>query len=51
MLLGIIATCRNVGVPVQGYLTWAFEHLGTQRDFVGVPLEDMTLSAFKKTLG
>jgi transposase len=32
VLLGIIATCRTVGVPVQAYLTWAFERLGTHRD-------------------
>jgi hypothetical protein len=31
VLLGIIATCRTVGVPVQAYLAWAFERLGTHR--------------------
>jgi hypothetical protein len=25
VLLGIVATCRAVGVPVQAYLAWAFE--------------------------
>jgi hypothetical protein len=51
VLLGIIATCRVVGVPVQAYLTWAFERLGTHRDVFALPLEDMTPAAFKKTLG
>ena len=51
VLLGIIATCRAVGVPVQAYLTWAFERLGTHRDVFGLRLEDMTPAAFKKTLG
>ena len=51
VLLGIIATCRTVGVPVQAYLTWAFERLGTHRDVFGLPLEEMTPAAFKKTLG
>jgi len=51
VLLGIIATCRTVGVPVQAYLTWAFERLGTHRDVFALPLEDMTPAAFKKTLG
>lgn len=51
VLLGIIATCRTVGVPVQAYLTWAFERLGTHRDVFGLSLEEMTPAAFKKTLG
>jgi hypothetical protein len=51
VLLGIVATCRTVGVPVQAYLSWAFERLGTHRDLFGLALEDMTPAAFKKTLG
>jgi hypothetical protein len=51
VLLGIIATCRTVGVPVQAYLTWAFERLGTHRDVFALPLEAMTPAAFKLTLG
>jgi len=51
VLLGIIATCRTVGVPVQAYLTWAFERLGTHRDVFDLPLEAMTPAAFKLTLG
>jgi hypothetical protein len=51
VLLGIIATCRAVGVPVQAYLTWAFERLGTHRDVFSLPLDAMTPAAFKKTLG
>jgi hypothetical protein len=35
---------------VQAYLTWAFERLGTHRDVFGLPLEEMTPAAFKKTL-
>ncbi len=50
VLLGIIATCRTVGVPVQAYLSWAFERLGTHRDVFGLALEEMTPAAFKKTL-
>ena len=51
VLLGIIATCRTVGVPVQAYLTWAFERLGTHRDVFALTLEQMTPAAFKITLG
>ncbi len=51
VLLGIIATCRTVGVPVQAYLTWAFERLGTHRDVFALPLESLTPAAFKLSLG
>ena len=51
VLLGIVATCRTVGVPVQAYLAWAFERLGTHRDVFALPLEAMTPAAFKKSLG
>ena len=50
VLLGIIATCRGLGVPVQAYLSWAFERLGTHRDVFNLPLEGMTPAAFKATL-
>jgi len=51
VLLGIVATCRAMGVPVQAYLTWAFERLGTHRDTFGLEVHEMTPAAFKKTLG
>lgn len=51
VLLGIIATCRTVGVPVQAYLTWAFERLGTHRDVFALTIAEMTPAAFKLTLG
>jgi len=51
VLLGIIATCRALRVPAQAYLAWAFERLGTHRDFFELPLEMLTPAAFKKTLG
>jgi transposase len=49
ILLGIVATCRAVGVPAQAYLAWAFDRLGTHRDIFGLELEEMTPAAFKKT--
>jgi transposase len=48
VLLGIIATCRALAVPVQAYLTWAFERLGTHRDVFGLELAEMTPAAFKR---
>ncbi len=51
VLLGIVATCRALRVPVQAYLAWAFDRLGTHRDAFGLELEAMTPAAFKKTLG
>ena len=50
VLLGIVATCRTIGVPVQAYLTWAFERLGTHRDVFALPVEHLTPAAFKRTL-
>lgn len=51
ILLGVVATCRAVSVPVEAYLAWAFERLGTHRDLFGLRLEEMTPAAFKKSLG
>ena len=51
VLLGIVATCRAIGVPVQSYLTWAFVRLGTHREHFGLPLEAMTPAAFKTARG
>ncbi len=50
VLLGIIATCRAIGVPIQAYLAWVFDRLGTHRDLYGLSLEEMTPVAFKATL-
>lgn len=50
VLLGIVATCRAIGVPAQAYLAWAFERLGTHRGVHGLELHEMTPAAFKKTL-
>ena len=51
VILGIVATCRAIGVPVQGYLAWAFERLGTHRETFGLALEEITPAAFKATRG
>lgn len=48
VLLGIVATCRAIGVPAQAYLAWAFERLGTHRGVHGLELHEMTPTAFKK---
>ncbi|MEZ4376540.1 MAG: IS66 family transposase [Polyangiaceae bacterium] len=51
ILLGIVATCRALGVPAQAYLTWAFDRLGTHSEFFALPLEQLTPAAFKRSLG
>ena len=51
VLLGIVATCRAIGVPVQAYLAWAFERLGTHRDHFGLELHEITPAAFKAARG
>lgn len=50
VLLGIVATCRAVGVSSAAYLTWAFDRLGTHRDLFDLPIAELTPAAFKKTL-
>ncbi len=50
VLLGIAATCRAIGVPVQAYLTWAFERLGTHRDHFRLELSEMTPAAYNRSL-
>ena len=50
VLLGIVATCRAIGVPVQAYLAWAFERLGTHRELFALELEAMTPAAFKRAI-
>ena len=49
VLLGIVATCRAIGVPAQNYLAWAFERLGTHRDVFGLDVPDITPAAFKRS--
>jgi hypothetical protein len=51
ILLGIIATCRTVGVPVQAYLAWAFDRLGTHRATYGLTADQLTPAAFKAAAG
>jgi hypothetical protein len=51
VLRGIAATCRAMGVPVQAYLAWAFERLGTHRDLFGLDLNEMTPAAYMRSHG
>lgn len=51
VLLGIIATCKALGVPVAEYLAWAFERLGTHRATFGMPIRELTPAAFKTSRG
>lgn len=47
VLLGIIASCRAARVPVQAYLAWAFERLGTHRDAFNLKADQLTPAAFR----
>ena len=44
VLLGIVASCRAIGVPVQSYLAWAFR-LGTHRDTFNLSIDDQLSAA------
>jgi hypothetical protein len=51
VLLGIVATCRAIGVPAQAYLAWAFDRLGTHREQFGLELHEITPAATKAARG
>jgi transposase len=51
VLLGIVATCRNLDVDPTAYLTWAFERRGTARErFGNLPASELTPAAYKASL-
>ena len=47
-LLGIVATCRNLGVDPLGYLAWAFTRLGTHRDIYNLSAAELTPAAYAR---
>ena len=47
-LLGIVATCRAIGVDPLAYLAWAFTRLGTHRDIYGLTAAETTPAAYSK---
>jgi transposase len=48
ILLGIVATCRNLGVDSRSYLAWAFTRLGTHVDRYNLAARDLTPAAFAR---
>jgi hypothetical protein len=50
VILGIVATCRAIGVPVLAYLAWVFERRGTHREVFDLPLTETTPAAFKRAM-
>jgi len=50
VLLGIVATCRAIGVNAEGYFAWAFTRLGTHRDLYALDAAQVTPAAFKREL-
>lgn len=50
-LLGIVATCRLLGVDPLRYVVWAFQRLGTARKTFGSPsAKSLTPAAYKASL-
>ena len=47
VLLGVAATCRQLGVDPLAYFAWAFTRLGTHRDQFGLSASALTPEAFK----
>jgi transposase len=50
ILLGIVATCRAIGVDSRAYLAWAFTRLGTHRDVYNLSAAEMTPAAYAASL-
>ena len=50
VLLGIVATCRAIGVNAEAYFAWAFTRLGTHRDLYALDAAQVTPAAFKRQL-
>ena len=50
VLLGIVATCKRVGVDVQAYLTWVFIRRGTHRARYNLTAAELTPAAYKRSL-
>lgn len=49
VLLGIVATCRNIHINPEEYLAWAFTRLGTHRDAYGLSAAQLTPAAYKQS--
>ena len=49
--VSLTVALNPIGVPVQAYLTWAFERLGTHRDVYALPIDQLTPAAFKLAHG
>jgi transposase len=50
VLLGIVTTCRAIGVNAEAYFAWAFTRLGTHRDRYALDAVKVTPAAFKREL-
>lgn len=50
ILLGIVATAKNVGVDVEKYLCWVFERRGTWKNRYNLLPADLTPAAYKRSL-
>jgi hypothetical protein len=48
ILLGVVATARNVGVDLEKYLCWVFERRGTWRDRYRLTAAELTPAAYKR---
>lgn len=48
VLLGIVATCRAIGVNPEEYMAWAFERLGTHKARFNLSAAEFTPAAFKR---
>lgn len=50
VLLGIVATCKRLGIDPEAYMTWVFVRRGTHRHKYNLTVAQLTPAAYKKTL-
>jgi len=50
VLLGIVATCRAIGVDSEAYLGWAMTRRGTHAQRYGLSASELTPAAYKRQL-
>ena len=49
-LLGLVATCKALGIDAQAWLAWAFTRLGTHREDYGMTAAQLTPAQFARQL-
>ena len=50
MLLGVVHTCKRLGIDPEAYMTWLFVRRGTHRPKYDLSVAELTPAAYKRKL-